>query len=194
VNPSKRKTADYVCDYFGKKPEKAVVLDLSKDIEVHLLTFENYPYEGCTTLITNGLHELDNEYNPNSRQELIFMYEPKTYESYNEIVNMAEQYTELYFVGECNSIHTAMKAIDVKSNILIENHFRGFYATYPGYLPEGFSPFSDGQLEIQFVLIVPVFLDELGFIEANGYKAIDDLIVELDPNLCDLSRKSILLE
>lgn len=68
-----------------------------------------------------------------------------------------------------------------------------FYVTAPVYLPDEFASADEDGNSIVIAWLVPVSGQEAAFIRDRGWPAFEDLLVEVDPDLADLNRPSILL-
>ena len=77
---------------------------------------------------------------------------------------------------------------------LFKNYeMEALYVSEPVYLPDSFGEFSEsGRAEaIVIAWLVPITHNEAHFVLANGWRAFESMLTELDPDLVDLSRASI---
>lgn len=67
------------------------------------------------------------------------------------------------------------------------------YATIPVYFSDTFQVYKDDLLgPIVMTWLVPVTSREAEFVRKNGWEKFEDILEEVDPNLIDMSRASIL--
>lgn len=68
------------------------------------------------------------------------------------------------------------------------------YATAPVYFPDSFHEFEvgDGDVPIIQVWMVPITEQEAKFVLKNGWSKFEDLLEEIDPDLIDFHRKSLI--
>lgn len=71
-------------------------------------------------------------------------------------------------------------------------HMEAFYVSQPAYHPEHFYTYDDGlALPIIHVMLVPITAKEAEFVRLQGWSAFEDMLVELDPDLTDFFRESL---
>lgn len=77
---------------------------------------------------------------------------------------------------------------------MFENlEMEALYVTLPVYFPDSFFVYS-GEDNIQIVQawLIPITFKEANFIKQNGWEKFEDLLEELDPDLIDFTRPSII--
>jgi hypothetical protein len=67
------------------------------------------------------------------------------------------------------------------------------YVTAPVYFPDHFATATERGDPVVIAWLVPVSRKEAEFIADRGWSAFEDLLVEIDPDLTDMGRKSMLL-
>jgi Suppressor of fused protein (SUFU) len=192
IELSKSALAQHVCDYFQQRPNLGYILEPNKcQTEVHALFFQDCPYKNCTTVITNGLHNLPNDIAPNNRQELLFMYENGSSLSNEDVIFVLEAFIDIYFFRLGNYL-PCHKFIDVETPIFPKDNldFNGFYLSHPCYFPEEFDGVSDGDITINLIYLAPIFQTEMDYLKENSPSDFEDRLVEMEECLCDMNRRS----
>jgi hypothetical protein len=73
-----------------------------------------------------------------------------------------------------------------------DSELSGVYATEPVYFPEGVhEPFQVAGEDVVFVWLVPVTQTEAIYAYDNGWEMFEDLLEQVDPDLVDFNRPSI---
>lgn len=67
------------------------------------------------------------------------------------------------------------------------SEMEGLYAAIPVYLPDGFGQVDD----IVMVWAVPISRQEAEFVSAKGWQLFEERLVDVDPDLTDLQRRSM---
>lgn len=62
------------------------------------------------------------------------------------------------------------------------------YAGRPLYQPPHFNPFDDGDVQVLFLWLIPIYRAEADFVESAGWRAFEQLMWELDVDPTDFVR------
>ena len=179
-NPVFQQLSDYLHAY----PIAAERLTLKKlDIAIDFLTFENHPYTGVNSVVTNGLKILK----ASKGDELIFTFDPNSANSETNIVAFMATYIELYYLDHKAHVEPG-DFMYTKFNVMNGYNFKGIYVTKPVYFPEDF---PEKNSLVNYLWMIPLYKDELSYIKTNGCVAFESLLENLDPDLTKLDRPSI---
>lgn len=67
------------------------------------------------------------------------------------------------------------------------------YVTMPVYFADEFATATESGEQVVIAWLVPISVQEANFVGQHGWSAWEDLLVEVDPDLTDISRDSLLL-
>lgn len=160
-------------------------------VSVPLARFDG-PFLGATTIATVGLsqHVLKQYAHPHTdlRQELL--WGAWTRFSSSAVLSRVEDLAELaiksgvaFQRGECR---------DYGSPVFPGSPLTGLYFALPGYYPERLTLLEGAHREpVIFMWVVPVSGAEAQLVRKEGWKILEDLFVQRDPDLFDLRRDSL---
>lgn len=72
-----------------------------------------------------------------------------------------------------------------------DSPFRWLYASSPVYWDDQFAACRENGRDIVIVWLVPISDDEAGFVRSHGWPAFEDGLIDAQPDLYDLQRRSI---
>lgn len=163
-----------------------------KDLSFQVVKYKGGPFPGCVTYSTLGLSR-EKLISPVSgkqiRHELIFV----SYSDFGDqnIPGILQQVAQLAI--ESKTAYLQGDVIGPYGKMFEGLEMEALYVTLPVYFPESFFVFS-GENNIQIVQawLIPITFKEANFIKKNGWEKFEDLLEELDPDLIDFSRSSII--
>lgn len=155
-----------------------------------ILKYDNQPCDGACTYITVGLGRdlLEQDSGKKIRQELVLTVWGS-------------------FAGDSPEKRLASLALDfIERHIPIPNsqvipwhggifegrNFSALYCTSARHMPEKFEVI-EGDPDLIFVWLIPIFPDEQRFCKEHGWKKFEDIIYEQQPDFFDLNRGQITL-
>ncbi|WP_405058262.1 suppressor of fused domain protein [Kribbella sp. NBC_01505] len=78
------------------------------------------------------------------------------------------------------------------AGVLVDGtRMEALFVASPVYFPDEFATVVEDGREIRIVWLVPITGSEAAFVRERGSDAFEDLLMEADPNLMDLSRKAV---
>jgi hypothetical protein len=160
------------------------------DCPFHVLKFKGGPIEGSVTVATLGISNIP-LVSANSgktiRQELLFMTRG-IYGDRN--IPSVLQELELELLGTGNAILRG-QVIGPRGPLFHDSTMEALYVTIPVYLPRSFQAYESQKQSVTFAWLVPITCAEQEYICDVGWEAFEDRLQELDPDLLDLRRESI---
>ena len=169
----------------------------NKDAEDNILPFQivkykSGPFHGTVTYSTLGLSKqklVSPTTKKEIRQELIFV----SYSSFgdNNIPGILQQ---VGIQAMKNKVAYLRGDVIGPYGKMFENScLEALYSSIPVYFPETFQTFKvDGDLPIIQTWLFPITFDEAKFIKENGWDEFENRLVEIDPDLVDFKRQSII--
>ena len=159
---------------------------------IQTIYFDDQPAEASVTLTTLGLSNrvLEREDGNKMRQELLFA-------SYEDLDEWRPDVHVLHVADELAEKQKALKrgqVIALEGVLFPESELEAFYCAAPVYWPAEVQRWEGADPAVVVVWLVPITADEATFIEANGWKAFEELLDQSDPDLFDLRRASMLAE
>jgi hypothetical protein len=86
------------------------------------------------------------------------------------------------------------EVIGPRGPLFPNSQLEALYVAIPVYLPDEFAVCRENGRDIVLAWLVPIANDEAAFVATHGWKAFEDRLVELDPDLVDLHRTSTVLD
>lgn len=79
-----------------------------------------------------------------------------------------------------------------RAGVLLEGTaFVALYISAPAYLPDGFEQYSIGGASGVVLWLVPITRREAGIVENRGWRAFEEMLVNVDPDLLSESREEL---
>ncbi|QUJ67387.1 suppressor of fused domain protein [Photobacterium sp. GJ3] len=155
-----------------------------------VLLFNDTPVENVSTYVSLGLseHSYCIGYENKVKQELLF--------SCNSSVD--PEIISSLLMSLCESVSESKKAVLRGEVVLLPEEitqrlgFQAIYFTMPAYFDEGFYEYKGSKPSTVLVWAVPVFFEEYEYIINNGWEKFEDMLEELDPDLCSIKRESLI--
>jgi Suppressor of fused protein (SUFU) len=153
---------------------------------LQVVSFEDCPGETVTTFLSLGMseHILDISEAKKARQELVF-----------SVYSMAiSALVTSFILSLCEAILSRGKAvlrgevIPLSSEMAKRIGFDAVYCAIPVFFDDEFSTYDASSPSTVMVWVVPIYQSEVDYIEANGWESFEDLLEEMDPDLCSLDR------
>jgi hypothetical protein len=163
----------------GKLPDKAERLKIA-GFEVDILQFNDRPYRGATSVITNGV----SKFFPTAPFEFVIIFEPDSANKSFDANAFVATYLQFHFLSQHNEIRPG-NYFTVPGNLIRGYDFSGVYTTRPAYFEDKVFFEING---VEFFWLIPIFDREYDFINSHGADAFESCLVEEDPNLCRLDR------
>lgn len=155
----------------------------------YVLGFSHGPIKDSLTLSTLGLSDFELECGAKRiRHELMFMTR-QSFGSRNipailhDVGVEAIERKHPYLRGE---------VIGPRGKLFPDTELEALFASSPCYFPDEFANCTpdDGTVRI-FVWLIPITRREADFIATSGWKAFEDRLLQADPDLLDMNRKSV---
>jgi hypothetical protein len=164
----------------GKKPELSEKIILENGFKIDFLTFNNRPFLGATSIITQGIRKLSN-----CDKDIILIYSTFS-ESVNfELISLIATYLDLHYFKQEYHIDFGDILYINNFKLIAGTDFEGFYTLHPSYY--------EGILENdRYIWLLPIFKSEFDYIKKYGSDAFQKIIEMKDPDLSDLKRFSII--
>lgn len=147
----------------------------------------NQPFDNIITYLSLGIsnHELSID-NNKIRIELLM----STYNIYSK-----SEISECLFdiSSKILNIHSApSRGSVIESSFFIEKYnIYGFYCTFPVFFEEEFWVLKNDNFDIFFIWLIPLFKEEIEFIELNGWSKFEDLLEIADCDFWNLTRDKV---
>jgi hypothetical protein len=153
--------------------------------------FADQPVAGSVTVCTLGIsdHLFDDEDGRRIRQEFLFCCHPSESWQPEAIVAVVGQ--------DVVKLHQALfrgEVIGPAGPLLPGSTCEALLCLSPVYWPDGLHVWRGSDPETVFVWLVPITHDEAHFVFEKGWKQLEALFVERQPDLLDLGRPSMLAE
>ncbi len=156
---------------------------------VQIIVFENQPVPEAITFSTLGLSKHLLLYRPGeyTRQELITCTYKGANASRLEAITLvlAEDVLEHHYAAVRGTVNSPSGPICPGSSL------EAFYFATPIAYPEGFDVFKESEPPTYLYWAIPVTVAEAQFVRVNGGNAFEDMLLNLEPDLLDLNRASI---
>ncbi|WP_028103092.1 suppressor of fused domain protein [Pseudoduganella violaceinigra] len=165
----------------AKRPERVERFQLAPEWDVDIMEFEDRPYKGVRSIITNGVSERF----PDVACEFVIIYDPSTITKDEDLNAFMATYLQLHFEKNRESIVVG-DYFKVKGRLLRDYDFVGIYTSPPCYFADDvFSELRD----INFYWLIPIYEAEYQFIEEAGVHAFEACLERLDPDLSRFDRE-----
>ena len=176
--------ASKLLSHSGGEPAKAERLSVSSTLEVDFLHFENMPYEGVNSVVTNGVNTAE----PSVQHEFVMSFSVNSLLDGVDITALIATYLQLHYLGNASNVGSG--AYLRVPNILIDRYdFEGLYTTGACYFNDDLAKGDSYKL----LWLIPVYDNELRFLEEHGPNKFEDKLEQYDPDLCDLKRRPLKL-
>lgn len=84
--------------------------------------------------------------------------------------------------------------IGPRGTLVPGSNMSAMYATLPVYFPDDFAIYDDGGTQIGVIWLVPISTREANYVRSHGWRAFEDRLVEVDPDLTDIFRPSMAID
>lgn len=178
----------YIEKYLG--PISQGWKDKNSELDLQIVSFNDCPDNGCSTLISLGMSNKPIMSNDGRmyKQELIFpIY---TSELSDLIIS--------FLMSLCESILNNRKAplrgdvIQLHSDLANRVGFEGVYCTIPSIWSDDFFSYMESTPATIIVWVIPVHKSEINYINSNGWDDFEDLLSASDVELLSLDRLPII--
>ncbi len=163
-----------------KKPDKAERFELSEDFFVDFVQFNDRPYEGANSIISNGV----SSYCETSPFEFIITFNSASLDVSTDLFAFLATYIQLYFFKKHSNM-TERDYFSVPGKLIDGYDYKWVYSTYPVYFPRNI--FSNIEPVI-FLWLIPIFQNEFDFISKNGADTLEKYLVDNDPDMSIFNR------
>jgi len=169
-------------DFLEKKPDAINFFSLNNEKTVCFNTYLDRPFEGSSSIITEGVSLLrsDNK----KRTEFVMSFTPYSVEMDRELRSLLATYLDFYF---CKVDHLVSYGdFFIVNDFKLINNFEyiGFYTLHPAYFPEN--------MPEEYIWLLPIFKSEYNYLCEHGSESFLDLIEKEDPDLTQLNRSEII--
>jgi hypothetical protein len=166
--------------------------DRGERLPVQIAKYSKGPFSGTKTFSTLGLSKVPlTSYVSRKQiwQELIFI-------SYSNIgnLNIPALLTQVSQMAlDSRTAFLRGEVIGPYGPIFEDSNLEALYVTGPGYFPDSFDAYKvDDKKTIIMAWLIPITSKEAEFIKQKGWEEFEDKLVELDPDLIDFKRESII--
>ncbi|MCA0983385.1 suppressor of fused domain protein [Halobacillus yeomjeoni] len=163
-----------------------------KKIPFQIAKYSDGPFQGTSTYTTIGLsdHLLKSTNRKEIRQELVIV----SYTNFgDENIPGILQQVGMFLLKD----HQALLRGDVigpYGSLFKDSKLEALYASIPVYFPESFEIYDGGDVPIVMIWLIPIMASEARFVRTDGWEAFENMLEEVDPDLVDYQRSSVLLE
>ena len=166
--------------------------DNGEPLPVQIVKYTKGPFSGTKTYSTLGLNKVPLTSSVSGKpiwQELIFV-------SYFNIGNLnipglLAQVSQMAL--DSKTAFLRGDVIETYGPIFDDSNLEALYVSIPGYFPDSFDSFKvDDEKTIIMAWVIPITSNEAEFIRQNGWEEFEDKLEELDPDLIDFKRESII--
>lgn len=157
-----------------------------KSLGFQVTRFSPESLAGCSAYSTLGLSQYELVSRTSSRrirQELVMLVSDRGRSL--PVAGLLQQVgTELI---EAGSALLRGDVIGPRGRLFDRSQMEALYAAIPVYLPDGFGQVDD----IVIVWLVPVSRPEADFVSTSGWPKFEERLIDVDPDLTDVHRRSI---
>lgn len=154
-----------------------------------IVSFKDCPGENVTTFLSLGMSNrvLSLSESKEVRQEIVL----PVYSTADSTLIVS------FLLSLCETILNRKEAVRRGDVIALSNEtaekigFDAIYCAIPVYSDEEFSVYDESSPPTVVVWTLPIYSNEVDYINANGWNAFEDLLEEKDPDLCSLSRDAV---
>jgi len=148
------------------------------------------PFAESTTFMSVGLsHHVFQQSNGNPlRIEFLVACHNKFVDAFNPmsiLADLCEQAISLHSVPPRGTV------IGPRGKFFETTMMEALYCASPVYFDDALSPFVRLQEPVIIVWLVPITPDEAAYVETHGWSAFEDRLEEVNPDLLDLKRVSV---
>ncbi|WP_223701509.1 suppressor of fused domain protein [Sutcliffiella deserti] len=163
-----------------------------EELPFQVIKYGNGPFECTVTYSTLGLSKYPLQSYMNEKeihQELIFVSDSSMGDInipaiLQQVGKMLLQKNRALLRGDVIGPYGALST---------NSKLEALYSTMPVYFPDDFHSYQvNEELTIVMTWLIPITSQEALFIEENGWSSFEDKLEDLDPDLIDFSRESII--
>lgn len=180
MNLESSETAKKLTRLLEASPQKAERFTIENGFDIDALLFEDRPFEGVSSIITNGV----SGYCENKTFEFILSFSPESLSKDVDLFAFIATYLQLHFLPNHREI-TSGDNFSINGNIIKGLNFNGIWATEPRYFPVGI---FDEIFDVEFLWLVPTYDSEARYIKSQGLEAFESHLHEVDPDLTLFNR------
>jgi hypothetical protein len=161
----------------------------NEDYRIFANLFNDQPEEGVNTFVTTGLsdHILTISEDKSVRQELVFIADTSFKEE--SIASFLLTFSE--FILKKHQALLRGEVIGPANPVIPDTSMNAIYASIPVIFDDSFTIFDAVSPPAVFVWLIPIYEQEAEFLHEQGWEEFEDLLVEQNPDLFDLKRKSL---
>lgn len=163
-----------------KDPDQVERFEVKTGFHVDFMRFNDRPYEGVNSIITNGLAD----YFESKPVELVITYDANSLDQSTDLNAFLATYIQLHYFDN----HTKMYERNhfcIPGELIKGFGYTGVYATNPVYFPRNC---FDDISEARFLWLIPIFQNEYDFIDRFGAKSFESFLVDNDPDMSKFDR------
>jgi hypothetical protein len=149
--------------------------------------YEDVPWKGAVTLATCGFSDVPLHM---FRQELVLL----CYERFvsKDLILMLAGVMEMVADSQHPLLQGRVLVPWLNDESLMENTtMSSLYSAVPTYFPDEFQIMRDAEESIDVGWLIPIHRSEADWIKEHGWEAFESRLVELDPDVIDLTRPPI---
>lgn len=155
---------------------------------VQIVRFNNQPQDGISSFASIGLSNHILKMNEKDvRQEILFS-------AYDRFDSNKISMCLALLAKEILASHKAIlrgEIINSKKPILQGKEFQGFYSAPPVFFEEEFAIYKLSSPFTILVWLIPLYAEEIAFVEAEGWDKFENLLEDEDCDFWDLERKKM---
>lgn len=166
--------------------------EFGEKLPFQIVKFSKGPFQGTTTYSTLGLsnHILKSSVSEKEiLQELIIVSDSRFGD---ENIPSILQQVGLSILKNHSSLLRG-EVIGPYGPLFDDSRLEALYSSIPVYFPDKFHTFAiDKKSSIVMTWLIPITSEEARFINFNGWDKFEDILEEIDPDLVDFYRESII--
>jgi len=189
---SSKAVAQHLRQHLGK-PFAVLREEATEGVEISIYGFAEVPVEGQVTVATEGVSTYFRENGlagPDGYAQELLMVIDKIYFG-EEMLNFFMAVVGVYLAGGSQLDWT--EPVRLSSGIPAGKHQRLLLPMPAGVFEEEFSFVKDGPAETNFVMLVPVYENEVDYLIENGALKLYDQFEEQDVDVSNLGRPALTL-
>ncbi|KGP90300.1 hypothetical protein N780_05985 [Pontibacillus chungwhensis BH030062] len=163
-----------------------------EELPFQVVKYGNGPFEGTVTYSTLGLSNfpfVSYMSEKEIHQELIFVADSSIGDI--NIPSLLQQVGLMIF--QKNRALLRGDVIGPYGSLFNNSKLEALYSTMPVYFPDDFHSYSVNEdITIVMTWLIPITSKEALFVEENGWSSFEDKLEDLDPDLIDFNRESII--
>ncbi|WP_335872619.1 suppressor of fused domain protein [Bacillus sp. 2205SS5-2] len=161
----------------------------------NVVKFKGGPFSDTVTYSTLGLshHSLINPDSNKIIKHELFIVADSNFGNQKNIPPILHQLGQEALDG--HNAYLRGQVIGPRGRLFKDTNLEALYATVPVYFPDSFHVFDAGNGEVPTIQVwmVPITKIEADFVMRNGWSKFEDLLVDIDPDLIDFTRASIIV-